>query len=774
MTLQSSSRFKNYLVQNIQDGSLSQAERAAADISALLDNWVAKITVALPRVNIGNTSKQDGDDLQSIIRNDRDVIAISVFLLNGTDVRLLIQANSSGQDIRLEGTTVQDIVAKTGETTQKWVTVTQAGQSRDSDQSSSIQTRSLGPAVDLPILQMSVPFRLGTSGSQKIVVVMTAWQEKILRALPKSRVTNGFIVDQSGNIFASRELKEMVRKTSLSALPIVQQAMARNAPSGFQNEYKDAKGKSRLGAFSQIGKFPGLFVIVEKDAEAAFRVITRSYVTAALWGTLFVLIAIMASFIGASTVTRSLRELLAATKQIAAGNFAIRVEPRSSDEVAELGNSVNHMAVKITELMSHQVEKARFEKELETARMVQSTFFPKTDVQKEYLNVTGFYQPATECGGDLWGHYTISDGREFLFIADAMGHGAPAALVTAIGYAVCQAVAEIVRDTAEFDSSPSRLLERCNRIIFDAVEGKISMTFFAALLDFNNGKMTFANAGHNFPVILTSNKSDSRLAKGSKSKAEGQAAIPISLILQGVPLGVDRLAVFKEKTIDLMPGDRIFFFTDGLIENSRIDGDPMGRKKMLEILSEHGAENCHEIKKAMLKDAFSIFGETNLADDVTVVVAEISKTWVMKPDAYPTPPLTKKIDEALTNQYFPPIPQLAEVSFNQNEISQPVPMLLEAFAIANPIENLSSTTTNPFTIEAIQAPADESHYSHVPTFDMNFEATAIVNLEGGDLLADQASGGGELKDSASTTQNVPQASPSRNERRYKIKLPGVS
>jgi hypothetical protein len=95
-----------------------------------------------------------------------------------------------------------------------------------------------------------------------------------------------------------------------------------------------------------------------------------------------------------------------------------------------------------------------------------------------------------------------------------------------------------------------------------------------------------------------------------------------------VPLGVEREAVFKEKSIEVRGGDRIFFFTDGLIENHLGSNAPMGRKNLLDLLSNVGSGNCHDIKDRTLESATKIFGSTNLDDDVTIVVAEIDANWV--------------------------------------------------------------------------------------------------------------------------------------------------
>ena len=379
--------------------------------------------------------------------------------------------------------------------------------------------------------------------------------------------------------------------------------------------------------------------------------ITRMYVTAALWGALILLLATMASFLAAGSVTKPLRELVRATKKIAAGDFTVQLRPQSNDEVAELGHSVNNMAHRIEHLMTAEVEKARFEKELETAKLVQSTFFPKKNIVGTNLSVTGSYQPATECGGDLWGHYHIREGVELVFIADAMGHGAPAALVTAIAYACCKSVASILDEQVILNPSPAVLLRRLNTIILDAVDGKISMTFFAALFDFNSGEITYANAGHNFPFILTENKADPRLGIKSKSSRLESPTSAITLTLMGNPLGVQREGDYQEKTISMAAGDKIVFFTDGLIENTQHSKPPFSRKMLLESVCRNGDKEIEAIKENIFASGYKIFGQENLQDDVTVVVAQISKTW-SKPGLFSFSATAPRLDSQPTAPIF--------------------------------------------------------------------------------------------------------------------------
>jgi hypothetical protein len=145
-----------------------------------------------------------------------------------------------------------------------------------------------------------------------------------------------------------------------------------------------------------------------------------------------------------------------------------------------------------------------------------------------------------------------------------------------------------------------------------------------------------ANAGHNFPFILTGDKDDLRLSKQAKKSAKNAQTLPITLTLQGTPLGVERGIDFKEKSIDIKAGDKIFFFTDGLIENYANGKPPLGRKALIDSACMIGHLDTNQIKMKTLEMAKNTFGTQNLQDDVTIVVAEVSKSWVKTPRQEPS------------------------------------------------------------------------------------------------------------------------------------------
>lgn len=677
LTVQSASKFSSYIQQNIEESSTALAERAASDMTTILQSWLSQMAVAVAKLpaSSAGTNKDDAG-LTAALRANKDIWAVNLYSVKDRQLSLVRHVTQPDQakNKKSSGPPANEKINQFIEASVNNLVGNSALFIDGRFVANS--TPELGNPSVFIAMKLSIPGIDNKYAIIAFVVDMT----KLQLALPQSRSTLSYAIDYKGVPFVASDESRISTKAPMKDHALVQKALLRREPSGFLSIFKDTSEREKIGSFSQMpGNMP-FFVLIERDRAAAFQVISRVYVSSALWGILILLLATLASYISAGTLTKNLRSLVGATSRIASGDFSVRLQPKTSDEVALLSHSVNNMASKIQSLMISEVEKARFEKELETARLVQSTFFPKHDITRPNLTLSGSYQPATECGGDLWGHYTIKDNVELVYIADAMGHGAPAALVTAIAFAVCQSVSTILAEKNDVDSSPAQLLKRLNKIIFNAVGGKITMTFFAAVIDFNKGKITFANAGHNFPFILTSNKDDLRLSASAKKTPSSTGIYPISLNLQGNPLGAAIDSQYIEKNIEFFAGDKIIFFTDGLIENSHNGNQPMGRKALIELSCAVGQSDPSAIRTKLEQAGSKIFGTGNLTDDVTILVAEISKNWVATKSPVTTPNEAKNdslnlaFEGATLNvQIVPPPPPVPKrVIPLQNPESSPV------------------------------------------------------------------------------------------------------
>src|SRR5207248_6435076 len=123
---------------------------------------------------------------------------------------------------------------------------------------------------------------------------------------------------------------------------------------------------------------------------------------------------------------------------------------------------------------------ATLEKELEVARTIQETLVPPSDlVTRPFVNLAGYFLPASQCGGDWWTVHDMPDGRVLVVIGDVTGHGVPSAMITAAAKAAC----DVVRTLDGVHLTPGRLLQVINRAIFEAARRKFVMTCFASIID---------------------------------------------------------------------------------------------------------------------------------------------------------------------------------------------------------------------------------------------------------------------------------------------------
>jgi serine phosphatase RsbU (regulator of sigma subunit) len=138
------------------------------------------------------------------------------------------------------------------------------------------------------------------------------------------------------------------------------------------------------------------------------------------------------------------------------------------------------------------------------------------------------------------------------------------------------------------------------------------MTFQVAKFDFVACTMELANAGHTFPILVPESAEDDRLKAGKKS---------LTIRLAGDPLGLNLQRTLKEKKISLRPGDRIVFYSDGIIENKGgKKQSPMKMAGLSAIIEASAHQNVEIMKKDILNAYLSHVGDQLKDDDATLVV----------------------------------------------------------------------------------------------------------------------------------------------------------
>ncbi|HMG25043.1 MAG TPA: SpoIIE family protein phosphatase, partial [Kofleriaceae bacterium] len=332
---------------------------------------------------------------------------------------------------------------------------------------------------------------------------------------------------------------------------------------------------------------------------------TRAALYTGAVGALFALIGTVLAILQGLSISRPIKQLAWRADQIARGDLGARVEITSSDEIGLLGENFNFMADQIAILLEQTAEKARIEQELEVAKTIQDTLVPTSDpVDHGVLKFAGFYQPAAQTGGDWWTWHELVGGKVLLVVGDVTGHGVPSAMITAAAKAACDVARYVYRD----DVTVSGLLEIMNHAIFESAQRRFVMTCFASIFDPQRRTITYANAGHNFPYLYRAG--DGRGEFGS-------------LMIRGNRLGDDRDSRYDAKTTELIPGDVLVWYTDGIVECENASGEEYGEKRFRASVKRAAALDAGDMRDAIVGDASAYFGDTPRKDDITMIVGRI-------------------------------------------------------------------------------------------------------------------------------------------------------
>ncbi|HET9407934.1 MAG TPA: SpoIIE family protein phosphatase [Candidatus Sulfotelmatobacter sp.] len=233
--------------------------------------------------------------------------------------------------------------------------------------------------------------------------------------------------------------------------------------------------------------------------------------------------------------------------------------------------------------------------EAQDAAQIQRALLPARIAAPEGVTVVASTQSARTVGGDYYDVIPIDEQRFAICIADAMGKGLGAALLMSNLQA-------IVRMLAPEVASPRELCNRVNRAVH--VPGKF-ITFFFCVLDVSQKKITYTNAGHNWPILA---RRDGRCERLSTDDAV---------------LGTLAYWDYHQQEKELRSGDRLVLFTDGITEGGNNGSDDFGEENLLEFVSLNVARPVDELKDLILKSA-NASNDGSLVDDATLIVAAIS------------------------------------------------------------------------------------------------------------------------------------------------------
>jgi sigma-B regulation protein RsbU (phosphoserine phosphatase) len=235
------------------------------------------------------------------------------------------------------------------------------------------------------------------------------------------------------------------------------------------------------------------------------------------------------------------------------------------------------------------------EEELNLAYRIQTNLLPKESPVLEMYDIAGMSIPAKVVGGDYYDFIRIDENRLAFCIGDISGKGMAAALL------MSNLQAMVHSQVAEFDS-PAAALERFNHLILQSTPPEKFVTFFIGIIDLANNELRFSNAGHHYPIQITS---DGKITQ---------------LKINGIVLGILESQAFAEKTIKFNPEDLIVLYTDGVTEAANKNGEEFGIKRLTGAIVNSKNKSSEEIISGTLDSIKSFIGSAPQADDITLVI----------------------------------------------------------------------------------------------------------------------------------------------------------
>ena len=266
-----------------------------------------------------------------------------------------------------------------------------------------------------------------------------------------------------------------------------------------------------------------------------------------------------------------------------------------SEDIVDLTNEIDDYLEKIETITA---EKERISTELELATKIQEGMlpreFPAFPERKEF-DLFASMDPAKEVGGDFYDFFLIDDDHLCLVIADVSGKGVPAALFM-------MASKIIISNNAKIMRSPARILEATNDAICSNNEQDMFVTVWLGILEISSGKLTAANAGHEYPVI---------------KKPGGQYELYKDK--HGFVVGGFSGTPYDEYELTLEPGSKLFVYTDGVPEASTENRQLFGTERMISALNGSPEEKPQDTL-ANVREAVDLFvREAEQFDDLTMM-----------------------------------------------------------------------------------------------------------------------------------------------------------
>lgn len=294
-------------------------------------------------------------------------------------------------------------------------------------------------------------------------------------------------------------------------------------------------------------------------------------------------------------ITRATSRLTKGARQVQAGHLDYRIPVKRRDQLGDLAVAFNQMTESVGSMLDEVAEKERLKNELELAREIQQRLLPGRELRHGTIVVHAYFRPAAEVGGDYFDLFPLERGHLIVAVGDVAGHGLPTGLLMAM---VKAAVATLIQE----GHRGVEILQRVNHFMLQQPRGHRMVTLAIADINVREGVAEITNAAHP-PVYLS----------GSTVR---------EVMLPALPVGYQWRKPPPTERLELEPGSRLIFYSDGLVEAVDEEGEQLGYERLKAFLEKHAELASEELLALLLTELEEHTKGRPLDDDLTLLVID--------------------------------------------------------------------------------------------------------------------------------------------------------
>ena len=257
------------------------------------------------------------------------------------------------------------------------------------------------------------------------------------------------------------------------------------------------------------------------------------------------------------------------------------------------------LADRTRKLLERQIrdsaDKQQIASELSVATHIQTSMLPRVFPEQEEFDIYAIMNPAKEVGGDFYDFFMVDEDHLAVVVADVSGKGVPAALFMVIAKT-------LINDHAKSGTSPDLVFTEVNRLLCETNDEGMFVTAWMGVLELSTGHLDYVNAGHNPPLL--------RRVGGGYDYLRTRSGLVLA--------GLENMR-YRACSLDLVPGDALFLYTDGVTEATNAEQQLYGEERLSAVLNANRDCAPKELLAAVRTDVEAFVGKAPQFDDITVL-----------------------------------------------------------------------------------------------------------------------------------------------------------